>query len=289
DDGVVGDAELVELVKDHADLLVVHHHAVTVGVLPALAEILLSDVSAEVHRSRVVPEEEGLIRFRLLLHPLDRTRGNLLINRFHALLRQRTRVLDLLFPNTAPARLLSRVILVRCNAVEHAAWSEHLLESRILRIVRQLRLFFGIEVIEIAEKDIEAMHRRQVLIAVAKVILAELPGGITEGFEQLGDRRILFLQPYGCPRHADLRETGANGVLSADEACAAGGAALLRVVVGERGALVSNAIDVGCAVSHHPAAEERAVPDADVIAPEDEDVGFLRSHGVIPLGKAESR
>ena len=74
DDGVVGDAELVELVEHHADLLVVHDHAVAVGILPALAEVLLGDVRAEVHGRRVVPEEERLIGLGLLLHPGERRR-----------------------------------------------------------------------------------------------------------------------------------------------------------------------------------------------------------------------
>ena len=71
DDGVVGDAQLVELVEHLADLLVVDDHAVAVGVLAALADILLGDVGAEVHRRRVVPEEERLVRLGLLLHPRD--------------------------------------------------------------------------------------------------------------------------------------------------------------------------------------------------------------------------
>src|SRR5262249_57098535 len=69
-------------------------------------------------------------------------------------------------------------------------------------------------------------------------------------------------------------------VVAADDAGATGRAALLGVVVGESCAFVGNAIDVGRTVPHHPAAEERAIPDADVIAPEDQDVGFFRGHGL---------
>ena len=43
-----------------------------------------------------------------------------------------------------------------------------------------------------------------------------------------------------------------------------------------------NAIDVRGSIAHHAAAEMTDVPDADVVAPEDEDVGFIRfGHAVL--------
>src|SRR6476620_2511776 len=51
---------------------------------------------------------------------------------------------------------------------------------RILRIVRQFRLLLGVEMVEIAEELVEAVHGRQRLVAVADMVLAELPGGVTE-------------------------------------------------------------------------------------------------------------
>ena len=60
DDRVVGDAELVELVEDHADVAVVLDHAVVVLALAADAAQLILDVGAEVHARRVPPEEERL-------------------------------------------------------------------------------------------------------------------------------------------------------------------------------------------------------------------------------------
>ena len=74
DDGVVGDAQLIELVEHLADLLIVDDHAIAVGVLAALADILFGDVGTEVHGRRVVPEEERLVRFGLLLHPGESAR-----------------------------------------------------------------------------------------------------------------------------------------------------------------------------------------------------------------------
>ena len=114
--------------------------------------------------------------------------------------------------------------------MEHAARSELLLERRILGIVGQLRLLLGVEVIEIAEELVEAVHGRQVLVPIAEVVLAELAGGVAERLEQLGDGRVLRLKPHRGAGHPDLGQTGANRVLAGDEGGAAGGAALLRVV-----------------------------------------------------------
>ena len=164
--------------------------------------------------------------------------------------------------------------------MEHAARAELLLERRILGIVGQLRLFLGVQVIEVAEELVEAVHGRQVLVAIAEVVLAELAGGVAERLQQLGDRRILRLQADGRAGHADLGQAGADRVLAGDEGGAAGGAALLAVVVGEGDALVGDAVDVGGSVAHLAAAEVADVPHADVVAPEDQDVRFLRGRHV---------
>ena len=182
---------------------------------------------------------------------------------FHALLGQRAGVLDRL-----PALAVG-------HAVEHAAGSELLLERRILRIVGQFRFFLGVQVIEIAEEFVEAVHGRQVFVAVAEMVLAELAGGIAERLEQFGDGRVFLLQSDGGAGHADLGQARADRVLAGDEARAAGGAALLGVVVGEGHPFLRDAVDVGGPVAHHAAAEVADVPDADVVAPEDQDVWFF--------------
>ena len=62
DEGVVGDAELVEIVEHLADVLVVVDHRVVIGRLPAarLPEALGLGVGAEMHVGRVEPDEERL-------------------------------------------------------------------------------------------------------------------------------------------------------------------------------------------------------------------------------------
>ena len=66
-------------------------------------------------------------------------------------------------------------------------------------IVRVLRLLLGVQVVEVAEELVEAVRRRQVLVAVAEVVLPELPGRVPERLQQLCDRRVLGLQPCSAP------------------------------------------------------------------------------------------
>ena len=165
----------------------------------------------------------GLVR---LVDEAQRVLGHLVVDGLHALLRQRPGVLDLL-----PALAVG-------PAVQHAARAEALLERRVLRVVRILGLFLGVEVVEVAEELVEAVHRRQELVLVAEVVLAELAGGVAERLEQLGDGRVFRLQADVGAGHADLGQAGADRVLAGDERGAAGGAALLGVVVGEGDAFV---------------------------------------------------
>ena len=120
------------------------------------------------------------------------------------------------------------------------------------------------------------MDGRQILVPVAQMVLAELAGGVALRLEQLGDRRVFLLEADGGTGHADLREAGADRVLSGDEAGAAGGAALLRVVVGEEDALIRHPIDIWGSVPHHAVAEFTNVPYADIVTPEDEDIRLFR-------------
>jgi hypothetical protein len=59
-----------------------------------------------------------------------------------------------------------------------------------------------------------------------------------------------------------------------DERSTTGGTTLLAVPVGEERTLVGNAVDVGRFVTHHALVISADVPVADVIAPENQDVGF---------------
>jgi hypothetical protein len=117
------------------------------------------------------------------------------------------------------------------------------------------------------------------LVAIAEVVLAELAGAVALGLEQFGDGGILSAEAQLCARQAHLGETGAVHALAGDEGGAAGGAALLGVVVNELGAFLGHPVDVGGLVPHQPVAVAAQVALADVIAPEDQDVGLAVGHG----------
>ena len=264
-DGVVGDAELVELVEHPPDLLVVGDHDVVVLALTvALAQVLLGGVRAEVHGRRGPPHEERLVRGVGFVDEPQRMLGDLVVDGLHPLLRERASVDDGLA--TVAVGL----------AVEHPARPVPLLELGVLRVVGVLGFLLGVEVVEVAEELVEAVEGGEELVLVAEMVLAELARDITERLQELGDRGILLLQADVGAGHADLGEAGANGVLAGDERGAAGGAALLRVVVGERNALVADPVDVGRAIPHLPTAVVADVPPADVVSPQDQDVRLCR-------------
>jgi hypothetical protein len=78
---------------------------------------------------------------------------------------------------------------------------------------------------------------------------------------------------------------GAQGHLSGDERRASGGAARLAVVVGEDRALSGQAVDVR-GLAHHAVRISADIPHADVIAPDDEDIGLwpVRCHPLTRSG-----
>jgi hypothetical protein len=194
------------------------------------------------------------------VNEVHRTAGNLVVDGLHALLGKRAGVLDCLSTLAVGA------------AMKHAPGSKALLEVRILGIVGILRLLLGIQVIQIAEELVEPMHCGEELVLVSQMVLAELPGGVAHGFQQFRNGGIFCSNPDVGPRHSHLGQAGANWVLSGDERCAAGGAALLAVVVGAGCAFVADAVNVGRPVTHLAPVVIADVPPADVVPPKDKDV-----------------
>ena len=190
DDGVVLDAQFLELGEQLADMAVVLDHAVGIDAETGLAFAFLLQMREDVHAGGVPPDEERLVGLLGAFHELERTGGDFLVHRLHALLGQRAGVLDRLLADLAEARVIGRIVLVRREAVQDAARAELRLEGRVLRIVHVLRLLFRIQVVEVAEPFIEPVNRGQHVVAVAEVVLAELAGRVTERLEQLGERRV---------------------------------------------------------------------------------------------------
>ena len=221
------------------------------------------------HVGGVEPDEERGLRADLPPHELLRRGQELVVDRLHPLLRERAGIFNpLCAVGVGPG-------------VDHAPRTKSLAEvGEVLRrwVVGVLGLLFGVEVIEVAEELIEAVRGRQVLVLVPEVVLAKLPGGIAEGFEQLGDGRVLGLEPEVRAWQTDLAEPGAEDALAGDEGRPAGGAALFAVGVGEAHAFVGEAVDVGGAIPHQPVAITAQVGDADIVAPDHEDVRLLVRH-----------
>src|ERR1700680_3721744 len=92
DDGVVGDAEVIELFEEFADDLIVLDHYVMIFGLPAtrLANDFGFGVSAEVHMGGVEPNEEGHVRFDLALDKSLSFSDDLVVDRPHPFFAQRT-------------------------------------------------------------------------------------------------------------------------------------------------------------------------------------------------------
>src|SRR5262245_22697741 len=87
------------------------------------------------------------------------------------------------------------------------------------------------------------MHGRQVLVLVAKVVLAELASGVTKRLKKVGDARIFSLHPQRSAWDPHLAQTGAKYALPRNERGAPRRAALLAVVVRKDHAFIGDPID----------------------------------------------
>ena len=238
---------------------VVLHHAVGINTEPGFSIGLGLEVGEDVHAGGVPPEEEGFVVFRCLLHEGEGFFVHLVVDGLHAFFRERAGILDAAVG----------------KAVDHAARAEFLFELGILRVVGILGFLFGVEVVEVSKKLVEAVGGREHVVAVAEVVFPELAGDVALGFEQGRERGVLFFHALGSAREADFRETGADRRLACNEGGAAGGAGLLAIPIGEIRALAGDAVDVRSAVAHHAAVDRADVELADVVAPDHEDVGFF--------------
>gem|GEM_PF-6610501 len=98
----------------------------------------------------------------LLSDPFDRRVHELVVASPHSLSSQGTSVDDLLLADSSPTRVFGRIVLVGRPALEHSARTEARLEvGKVLgvRVIPVLGFFLGIQVVEVAEEDVEAMNR----------------------------------------------------------------------------------------------------------------------------------
>ncbi len=113
-------------------------------------------------------------------------------------------------------------------------------------------------------------------IQVAEMILAELASHITLGLEVCRDGRVLDFQPQFRARHADLGEPRPKRTLAGDKSGTPCSAALLAISVGENSTFFGNTINVRRPVSHHAAVIGADIPISNIVAPDYQNIWFIR-------------
>ena len=152
------------------------------------------------------------------------------------------------------------------------------------------RVLHRIEVIEVAEEFVEAVHGRQELVEVAEVVLAELAGRIAHRLEHRRDGRRLVRQADRRAGLADRGHAGADRQFAGDEVRAARRATRLGIVVGEPHALGGEPVEVRRPARHHALVVGADVEPADVVAHDDDHVRplLLRRGGPVVTAMAAS-
>ena len=92
DDGVVVEAQFLELVEHLADLAIMLDHAIGIDAETGLACNAFLQVREDVHLGGVPPQEERLVGLLGALHEVDGLGVDLLVDGLHALLGQRAGV-----------------------------------------------------------------------------------------------------------------------------------------------------------------------------------------------------
>src|SRR4029453_1073427 len=133
----------------------------------------------------------------------------------------------------------------------------------------------GVKMVQRTIELAEAVRRGQMFVAIAEVVLAELPCDVALRLKQVGDGDIARLQTFLRAGQSNLEHAGAETRLTGDETRASGGAALLTIPIREQRAFLGDAVKVWRLVAHHALVVGAEVPVANVIAPDDEDVGLL--------------
>ncbi len=93
------------------------------------------------------------------------------------------RAFDPLLAYHAKARVFRLVEFVSRPGVQRISRTSFGEECGILWIIYAFRLFEGVQVIKQAGVLIKTVHRRQILVAVTEVILAELSGRVSMRFQ----------------------------------------------------------------------------------------------------------
>ena len=193
--------------------------------------------------------------------------------------RERAFVRELLLADLAPARLLGRIVGVAGEAMHQITRADRVTNGRVRRVGIPVGIRHGVEVIQIPEELVEAMHAGKVLVQVAEMVLAELPRRVPHRLQRRGDGRGLRRQPDIGARLADGRHPGADRQLAGDELRAPRRAARLGVVIREPHALGRKLVEIWRLAGHDPLMVGANIEPADVVAHDEQDVRLSRLLG----------
>ena len=153
----------------------------------------------------------------------------------------------------------------------------------VLRIVEPVRVRHRIKMVQIAEEFVEAVHRRQVFVQIAQMVLAELPGLVALRLQDGCQRHRLVRQADIRARLAHRGQPRAQRQFAGDEVRPPGGATRLGVVVREHHPLGRKPVQVRRPAGHHAAMIRADIEPAHVVAHDHENVGL--AHGRLGLGR----
>ena len=136
------------------------------------------------HAAWVEPHEKRLLVPVSAIDKVERGLEEFLVNRLHTFLCQRAGVLAFLFAPFAEAWVFARGFGGGRRTLQNSPRTKARLKRRIFRIIRIFRFVLGVQVIEISEKLVEPVNRRQKLIAVAEMVFAELCRRISGGLSR---------------------------------------------------------------------------------------------------------
>jgi hypothetical protein len=108
------------------------------------------------------------------------------------------------------------------------------------------------------------------------MVFPELTSRIALILETGRDSYNVLMHPDRRARHTDFGKTSAIHTLPGDEGRASRSAGLFTVRIGEHHAFLGDAVDIGRSIAHEPVRIATQVRDADVVAPNDEDVRLVR-------------
>ena len=210
DDGIVGFADIVEMLEERADAIIELGHAgffqAVVRFAVHLGLVFRREERPHVHAGGVVPNEERLAVLLGFIHEVARAFNKHFVESGHIVLgllrnvvhvrhvghvgerRQRAFVDNLLLANLAPPRLHGWIIRIAGVAMDQIARAKFVAVRLIVGERVPIRIGHGVEVVQVAKEFVEAVHRGQELVQIAEMVFAELAGGITLRFECRGQR-----------------------------------------------------------------------------------------------------